>query len=51
VRIDLNRDLAVGVASALPVSMERIARWAKGAEARGIRIVPLSVVATRARQS
>jgi polysaccharide deacetylase 2 family uncharacterized protein YibQ len=50
-RLASNRDFAVGVASALPVSIERIARWAKGAEARGIRIVPLSVVATRARQS
>jgi hypothetical protein len=35
----------------LPVSIERIARWAKGAEGRGVRIVPLSVAAIRARQS
>lgn len=42
---------AVGTASALPVSIERIARWAKGAEARGIKIVPLSAVTPRAKQS
>jgi len=50
-RLASDRDFSVGVASALPVSIERIARWAKGVEARGIRIVPLSVVAARARQS
>ena len=50
-RLAADRDFAVGVASAFPVSIERIARWAKGAEARGIRVVPLSVIAARARQS
>jgi polysaccharide deacetylase 2 family uncharacterized protein YibQ len=50
-RIAADRDYAIGFASALPVSIERIARWAKAAEGRGIRIVPLSVVALRARQS
>lgn len=50
-RLALEREYAVGVASALPVSIERIARWAKTVESRGIRIVPLSAVAIRARQS
>ena len=50
-RLALERDHAIGVASALPVSIERIARWAKTVESRGIRIVPLSAIAIRARQS
>jgi polysaccharide deacetylase 2 family uncharacterized protein YibQ len=50
-RLALEREYAVGVASALPVSIDRIARWAKTVESRGIRIVPLSAVAIRARQS
>ncbi|MCK1637226.1 divergent polysaccharide deacetylase family protein [Bradyrhizobium sp. 157] len=36
------RGLAVGVASALPVSIERIAAWIKTLEARGIMLVPLT---------
>lgn len=50
-RLALERDHAVGVAGTLPVSIERIARWAKSVEARGIRIVPLSAIVARARQS
>jgi polysaccharide deacetylase 2 family uncharacterized protein YibQ len=50
-RLAVEREYAVGVATALPVSIERIARWAKSVESRGIRIVPLSAVAIRARQS
>jgi polysaccharide deacetylase 2 family uncharacterized protein YibQ len=50
-RLAADRGYAVGMATALPVSIERIARWAKAAEARGIRIVPLSAVATRSKQS
>lgn len=34
--------VAIGAASALPVSIERIARWAKSLEAKGIVIVPVS---------
>src|SRR5437868_3309935 len=41
------RGVAVGAASALPVSIERIAQWAKGAQARGIMLVPVSMVANR----
>ncbi|WP_348645243.1 divergent polysaccharide deacetylase family protein [Methylobacterium sp. BTF04] len=34
---------ALASASALPMSIDRIARWAREAEARGIRLVPVSV--------
>jgi uncharacterized protein len=43
--------VAVGMASALPVSIERIAKWAKGAESRGVLIVPITAVASKAKQS
>lgn len=46
-----DRGYAIGTATALPVSIERIARWAKAAEARGIRIVPLSAILPKAKQS
>jgi polysaccharide deacetylase 2 family uncharacterized protein YibQ len=46
-----NRGVAVGAASALPVSIERIAQWAKGAEGRGILLVPVSAVAKSAKSS
>ncbi|MCA6108787.1 divergent polysaccharide deacetylase family protein [Bradyrhizobium cenepequi] len=36
------RGLAVGVASALPISIERIAAWTRTLEARGILLVPLT---------
>lgn len=36
------RGLAVGVASAFPVSVETIARWVRDASARGIVVVPAS---------
>lgn len=36
------RGSAVGVASALPISIERIGTWAKQLEARGITLVPLT---------
>jgi len=41
----------VGIASALPVSIERIAKWAKGAESRGLLLVPISAVALKPKQS
>jgi polysaccharide deacetylase 2 family uncharacterized protein YibQ len=44
-----SRGVAVGAASALPVSIERIAQWAKAAEGRGIVLVPISAVANRAK--
>jgi hypothetical protein len=42
---------AVGVASALPASIERIAQWAKAAEARGIVLVPITAVAIKPKSS
>ncbi len=36
------RGVAVGVASALPVSVDRIVRWAQTLEGRGILLVPVS---------
>lgn len=36
------RGFAIGVATAFPVSVERVARWVKGAQARDIQIVPVS---------
>ncbi len=43
--------VAVGVSSALPVSIEQIAKWAKGAESRGLLLVPITAVALKAKQS
>jgi polysaccharide deacetylase 2 family uncharacterized protein YibQ len=43
--------IAVGVASAVPVSIERIAQWAKTAESRGIVLVPISAVAIKPKSS
>ena len=42
---------AIGMASALPVSIERIAKWAKAAESRGLQLVPITAVASKAKQS
>jgi polysaccharide deacetylase 2 family uncharacterized protein YibQ len=36
------RGVAIGIASALPVSIERLAAWAKQLESRGILLVPLT---------
>ena len=44
-----NRGVAIGSASALPVTIERIAHWAKAAEGRGVVLVPISMVANRAK--
>ncbi len=35
---------AIGIATALPVSIETISRWAEGLEARGFMLVPVSVL-------
>jgi len=41
------RGVAIGVAGALPVSIDRIAHWAKAAAGRGIVLVPVSAVASK----
>ena len=38
------RGSAIGVASASPVSVERLARWANGLESKGVALVPLSAL-------
>lgn len=42
---------AVGIARALPLSIERLAQWIKQAEGRGIVVVPITAIATRAKAS
>lgn len=44
------RGSAVGVASALPVAIERLVRWSKTLESRGFVLVPISAIATKAKQ-
>ena len=41
------RGAAIGVATALPSSLDRIARWSVGLEARGIELVPISAMTAR----
>lgn len=41
----LQKGSAVGVGSGLPVTVERIARWAEGLEKRGLQLVPVSALA------
>jgi polysaccharide deacetylase 2 family uncharacterized protein YibQ len=45
------RGYAVGIATALPVSIERIALWARGLESRGILLAPLTAITTKAKSS
>jgi polysaccharide deacetylase 2 family uncharacterized protein YibQ len=43
--------IAVGIASALPVSIDHIAKWAKAAESHGFLLVPITAIALKAKQS
>jgi hypothetical protein len=45
------RGTAVGVASALPVSIERIGIWVKGLESHGIMLVPLTTAMLKSKSS
>jgi uncharacterized protein len=45
------RHVAVGIASALPVSIAHIAIWAKSAASRGLLLVPITTVALKDKQS
>ncbi len=45
------RGRAVGIASTLPVSIERIAQWVKLVEERGVTLVPLTAVANKPKSS
>jgi polysaccharide deacetylase 2 family uncharacterized protein YibQ len=42
---------AVASASALPVTIDRVSQWVKSADARGITLVPISQVASRAKSA
>jgi polysaccharide deacetylase 2 family uncharacterized protein YibQ len=46
-----DRGQAVGMANALPVSIDRLAKWAKALESRGVALVPISAAANRSRPS
>jgi polysaccharide deacetylase 2 family uncharacterized protein YibQ len=45
------RGMSVGVASALPISVERIGNWAKQLESRGITLVPLTTAMLKPKSS
>ena len=45
------RSNVVGISSALPMSIEHIAKWAKGLGERGIVLVPITAVALKAKQT
>jgi polysaccharide deacetylase 2 family uncharacterized protein YibQ len=45
------RGTAVGIAGALPVAIDRIAKWAKAAEGRGFTLVPISAAANKPKSS
>ena len=45
------RGSAVGIASSLPISIERISNWAKTLESRGIALVPLTTAMTKSKSS
>jgi uncharacterized protein len=44
-------NVAVGVASALPASIDHIAKWAKGLAGRGVLLVPVTAVAVKTKQT
>jgi polysaccharide deacetylase 2 family uncharacterized protein YibQ len=46
-----DRGVAVGIANALPVTIARIAEWAKKVEGRGFVLVPITTVAIKAKSS
>jgi polysaccharide deacetylase 2 family uncharacterized protein YibQ len=45
------RGVAVGVTTALPVAIDRLAKWSKAAESRGFVLVPITAVAIKAKSS
>lgn len=50
-KIAKEKGSAVGYGAALPVTVERIQRWARGAEARGVTLVPVSALVSSPRRS
>jgi polysaccharide deacetylase 2 family uncharacterized protein YibQ len=45
------RGVAVGVTTALPVAIDRLAKWSKAAESRGFVLVPITAVAIKPKSS
>jgi len=45
------RGVAIGMATALPVSIERIAKWAKSVEGRGMLLVPITAVSRQTNEN
>jgi polysaccharide deacetylase 2 family uncharacterized protein YibQ len=45
------RGIAVGIASALPISIERLAAWTKALESRGIMLVPLTTAMLKSKSN
>ena len=45
------RGTAIGMASALPVSIDRIGVWAKALEGRGVMLVPLTTAMLKSKSS
>ena len=45
------RGIAIGTASALPVSIERISAWIRGLESRGVLLVPLTTAMLKSKSS
>jgi hypothetical protein len=50
-RVARERGSAVGIAGPMPVAIERIGKWAKSAQSRGLLLVPISAVASRGKSS
>ncbi len=50
-KIAREKGSAIGYGSALPVTVDRISRWAKAAEARGITLVPVSALVSSPKRS
>ena len=46
-----DRGMAVGFSSALPASIDRISKWARAAQGRGILLIPITKVAVKAGSS
>jgi polysaccharide deacetylase 2 family uncharacterized protein YibQ len=45
------RGTAIGIASALPISIERLSAWSKALEARGIMLVPLTTAMLKSKSN
>jgi polysaccharide deacetylase 2 family uncharacterized protein YibQ len=42
-----HQDGAIGVATALPITLDHIAHWAEALESRGVALTPMSALAAR----